>query len=87
MQIICIRYTAARAGLICSALLQYVAVDFRPLLMKLSIQLLAPTGALHEEMLDPRLADTHKETLALPIRDWNYAAEHEAVASGVVPER
>ena len=53
----------------------------------LLIQLLAPTGALYLQLVDPRLKGAREATLSLPTGDWNYAAELEDVVSCVVPER
>ncbi len=60
-------HTKARAGEPHSALHEEIRPDLIGLLLGLAFRLLAPTGALHEELLDKRFADAHDATLIGPI--------------------
>ena len=78
--------TEAQAGLLRPTLLEEPPRDvgLRPL--ALALQLLAPTRATHEELLEPRRADSNKAAFVRPIGDGYDTAGLEDVVSGVVPE-
>jgi len=61
--------TEARAGELRSALHEELLPDLVLLLLALAFSLLAPTGALHEDLCDKRFADAHEATLIGPIGD------------------
>ena len=79
-------HTEARAGELRSALHAETLPDLIALLLGLAFRLLAPTGALHEELLDKRFADAHEAALIGPMRDGQDAAVLQDVVSGVVPQ-
>ena len=62
-------HTEARAGELRSALREELLPDLVLLLLALAFSLLAPTGALHEDLCDKRFADAYESTLIGPIGD------------------
>ena len=79
-------HTDARAGELRSALHEELLPDLVLLLLALAFSLLAPTGALHEDLCDKRFADAHEATLIGPIGDWQDAAALKDIVRGVLPQ-
>ena len=79
-------HTEARAGEIHSALHEEILPDLIALLLRRAFRLLAPTAALHEELLDKRFVNADKATLIGPIGDGQDAAVLKDIVSGVVPQ-
>ena len=67
-------------------LLEEAPVELALRLLALALQLLAPTRAPHEELLEPRRADSSKAAFARPVGDGHDAAGLEDVVSGVMPK-
>ena len=79
-------HTETRAGELRSALQEEILPELIALLLGIAFCLLAPTGALHEELLDKRFADAHEAALLGPIGDGQDAAVLKDIESGVVPQ-
>ncbi len=79
-------HTEARAGELRSALHEELLPDLVLLLLALAFRLLAPTGALHEELCDKNFADAHEAALIGPIGDWQDAAALKDTVRGDLPQ-
>ena len=78
--------TDAPAGLLRPTLLEEPPPNLALFLLALALQLLAPTRALHVELLEPLRADGSKAAFARPVGDGHDAAGLEDVESGVMPK-